>query len=117
MYFLGYSIDHKCYKCLDLTTSNIVVCRHVIFDEVDFPFSASPRLTNDLDIFLQDDSPGVAPMPTPLPAPRVPPGFPSLAAASGQIMRPGKPTTLGLEVGSQTTSSGGQTTHGTEASG
>jgi hypothetical protein len=50
--FLGYSIYHKGYRCLDLTTINIVISRHVIFDEVDFPFSASPRLTNDLDIFL-----------------------------------------------------------------
>jgi hypothetical protein len=67
--FLGYSTDHKGYRCLDLTTNNIIVSQHVVFDEADFPFSASPRLTNDLDIFLQDDSPDVAPMPAPLPRP------------------------------------------------
>jgi hypothetical protein len=50
--FLGYSADHKGYRCLYLITNNIVISRHV-FDEADFPFSASPRLTNDLDNFLQ----------------------------------------------------------------
>jgi hypothetical protein len=77
--FLEYSANHKGYRYLDLTTNNIVVSRHVVFYEADFPFSASPRLTNDLDIFLQDDSPNAAPIPAPLPVPRVPPGFPPLA--------------------------------------
>jgi hypothetical protein len=39
---LGYSTDHKVYRCIDLTTNNIVISRHVVFYEVDFPFSASP---------------------------------------------------------------------------
>jgi hypothetical protein len=50
--FLGYFVDHKGYWCLDLTTINVVISQHIDFDEVDFPFSASPCLTNDLDIFL-----------------------------------------------------------------
>jgi hypothetical protein len=73
--FFRYSADHKGCQCLDLTTNNIVISRHVIFYETDFPFSISPRPTNDLDIFLQDDSPGVAPMLAPLPAPHVPEAF------------------------------------------
>jgi hypothetical protein len=47
--FLGYSVDHKGYRCLDLST-NIAVYRHVVFDEVVFSFVASSRLTNDLDL-------------------------------------------------------------------
>jgi hypothetical protein len=35
-----------------ISTNNIVVFRHVVFDEVDFPLFSSPRLTNDLGIFL-----------------------------------------------------------------
>jgi hypothetical protein len=50
--FLRYSVDHKGYQCLDLTNNNIVVSRHVIFYETDIPFSASPHLTGDLDIFF-----------------------------------------------------------------
>jgi hypothetical protein len=49
--FLEYSTDHKGYRCLNITNNNIVISRHTIFDEADFPFSASPCLTNDLDIF------------------------------------------------------------------
>jgi hypothetical protein len=40
--FLGYSANHKGYRCLDLTTNTIVVSQHVVFDEAYFPFSASP---------------------------------------------------------------------------
>jgi hypothetical protein len=80
--FLGYSADHKGYWYLDLTTNNIVISRH-ISDEADFPFSASSRLTNNLDISLQDDSPGAGPMPAPLQTPYIPSRFPSLAVAGG----------------------------------
>jgi hypothetical protein len=49
--FLRYSTDHKGYQCLDLSTNNIVISRHVVFDEAEFPFSALPHLINDLHIF------------------------------------------------------------------
>jgi hypothetical protein len=123
--FLRDSTDHKGYQCLDLTTNNIVISWHVVFDEAGFPLSVSSHLTNDLDILLQDDSPDAAPMPAPLPVPHVPPGFPPLAAAGGQTARSGGQTVPGTEaggqttprteVGSQTVSLGGQTAPGTKA--
>jgi hypothetical protein len=108
--FLGYSANHKGYRCLDLTTNNIIVSQHIVFDETDFPFSASAHLTNDLDILLQDDSPRVAHMPAPLPTPHVPPGFPPLTAAGGQTARE-------TEAGGPTMSPGSQTAHRTGAGG
>jgi hypothetical protein len=113
--FLGYSADHKGYWCLHLTTNNIVISRHVVFDEADFLFCASPCLTNDLDIFLQDDSPGVAPMPAPLSVPRVPSDFPPLTAASGQTACPGGLTTHEIGAGGPAVSLGSQITHETGA--
>jgi hypothetical protein len=49
-------------------------------------------------------------MPAPLSTPHVPPGFPPLAIASGQIARPEGLTAPRIEVG-------GQTALGTEAGG
>jgi hypothetical protein len=59
----------------------------------------------------------VAPVPIPLSAPRVPLGFPPLAAASGQTARLGGPTAPKIEAGGQTVSSGGQTALRTEVGG
>jgi hypothetical protein len=73
------------------------------------PFTASPRLTNDLDIFLQDDSLGAAPMPAPMPSPHVPLGFLLLAATSGPTASPGSQTAPRIEAGGQSVSPGNQT--------
>jgi hypothetical protein len=113
--FLGYSTDHKGYRCLDLTNNNIIISRHIVFDEADFPFSTSLHLTNDLDTFLQDDSPGAAPMPAPLPAPCVLPGFSPLVAAGGPTARTCSLTEPKTEAGNQIASPGDQTTLRTEA--
>jgi histone deacetylase 1/2 len=38
--FIGYSLSHQGYKCLDLSTGKIFVSRHVIFDELFFPYKS-----------------------------------------------------------------------------
>jgi hypothetical protein len=103
--FLGYYTDHKGYGCLELSTNRLIVSRHVVFDEKNFPLAASPNLT-DLDFLCESVSPistigtpvsfagsstalacqaapivpsgfepHMTPMLVPLPAPRVPSGF------------------------------------------
>lgn len=37
--FLGYPDNHRGYKCFDLSLNKIITCRHVLFDETDFPFA------------------------------------------------------------------------------
>jgi hypothetical protein len=83
--FLGYSSDQKGYRCLDLFTNRLIISRHVVFDEANFPLAASPHLTN-LD-FLCESGSSVNPIRTPLttagtttaaacePAPVAPSGF------------------------------------------
>ena len=36
--FLGYSLNHLGYRCLDLSTGHVYLSRHVVFDEGCFPF-------------------------------------------------------------------------------
>lgn len=46
--FLGYSMMHKGYRCLHVSTGRIYISRDVIFDENFFPFSDDmPKQTPD----------------------------------------------------------------------
>lgn len=36
--FLGYPVNHRGFRCLDLASRKIIISRHVIFDESSFPF-------------------------------------------------------------------------------
>ncbi|CAA7042355.1 unnamed protein product [Microthlaspi erraticum] len=51
--FIGYSAQHKGYRCLYSPTGKVHICRHVVFDEECFPFktryeSLVPRYHNKL---------------------------------------------------------------------
>lgn len=35
---MGYSLNHKGYRCLDFSTGRVYLSHHVIFDENSFPF-------------------------------------------------------------------------------
>jgi hypothetical protein len=86
--FLGYSSDHKGYRCLDLSTNCLIISRHVVFDEDNFFLAASPNPTNLY--FLYEFGSMVSTVGTRLttagtvepyqPAPKVPPGFEPLVA-------------------------------------
>jgi hypothetical protein len=70
--FLGYPQEHKGYRCLDLASNQIIISRHVLFDESSFPFvEISDPPSSSFDFLSELDC-------TPLPI-----GTNSLAGSSG----------------------------------
>jgi hypothetical protein len=80
--FIGYSLNHKGYHYLDISTNHVVISRHIIFDGCCFPFASSPSVTNDYEIFSEIDS-----MPSPIGT--------CLSAGTPMTMADGLTTTLG----------------------
>ncbi|KAJ9546206.1 hypothetical protein OSB04_025913 [Centaurea solstitialis] len=63
--YLGPRTDHRGYRCLDLITQQVIISRHVNFDETHFPFpdfQPSPS-SEDYDAFDVDETlPSLSPM-------------------------------------------------------
>ena len=59
--FIGYPSSQKGYRCLDLSTRRVIISRHVMFDETNFPFAAAKLPPESLDFLVQGRPPAPAP--------------------------------------------------------
>ena len=87
--FIGYSLNHHCYQCLDRSSGRIYLSRHVLFDEQMFPFRETiaplpaPTISDPPLILDSTTSPVVLPSPPPNPPPPNP--LPSTTAISSSL--------------------------------
>nr|GEX25358.1 ribonuclease H-like domain-containing protein [Tanacetum cinerariifolium] len=52
--YLGQASNHRGYRCLDLKTNNIIISRHVTFDETVFPYGSIQPALPPAYTFLDD---------------------------------------------------------------
>jgi hypothetical protein len=80
--FLGYPTSHKGYRCLNLVTQQLIISRHVIFDETVFPFRFRypDRHDTTLDFLLPPASTPLLAREAGLGATASPPSHPSVSA-------------------------------------
>lgn len=76
--FLGYPQDHRGYRCLGLKTKQIILSRHVVFDEMVFPFSFPSTHSTACSTPLITPSPIIRPTTTPTAPPPSPPPSPHI---------------------------------------
>ena len=95
--FLGYPLNHRGYRCLNLATHKVIISRHVNFDEFAFPNSSQYTPTPSDYEFL-----GAATGPNPPPPliynsaaqPRVDPGLTPALPPTGPVSPPCTPHNL-----------------------
>jgi len=91
--FLGYPSAHKGYRCLDLSTRRVIISRHVVFDELSFPFSHDNPVPASYDFLRDNDSDIFVPCSTNNAAVRV------SVAPSLDVEQPPSSSTTGAGVG------------------
>ncbi|KAI3723538.1 hypothetical protein L2E82_35181 [Cichorium intybus] len=79
--FLGYPQNFHGYRCLDLSSGKVLLSRHVVFDELTFPFT-DPQPPNSYRFLDDEPFPAAAfdnppPTPPPYPTPTPPPPSPT----------------------------------------
>jgi hypothetical protein len=72
--FLGYSLHHKGYICLDRHTNHVIISRHVVFEESSFPFSEDPAPPSRAAFNFLEEQTNSVPVPFPPSSPLLPAG-------------------------------------------
>ena len=56
-FFLGYSLNHKGFLCLDYATGRVYITSHVVFDESTFPLAQSKSSSSSNDTSVEGSTP------------------------------------------------------------